>query len=97
VWYNDIYTRRTSLAKRIDIFTRYGWFKKTSLLLFLYALFGFIRYLAELRSGGNVLTQLLSVVANMSLFLLAYTLFKISSVTYGNKPMIEKQELSAGK
>jgi len=86
LWYNDIYTKRTSLAKRIDVFTRYSWFKKTSLLLFCYALFEFISYLIELKSGVTFLTGVLSLVGSLSLFLLAYTLFKISSVTYGNAP-----------
>jgi hypothetical protein len=86
LWYNDIYTKRTSLAKRIDVFTRYRWFRISSSLMFLYVLFEFIHYIVQLRYGSNVFADISSVIGSLSLFLLGYTLFKVSSVTYGNSP-----------
>jgi hypothetical protein len=90
LWYNDVYTKRTSLAKRIDIFTRYKWFKLSSSLMFCYVLFEFISYLIKLRIGASLVSDIFSVIGSISLFLLGYTLFKVSSVTYGSKPEMQQ-------
>jgi hypothetical protein len=83
LWYYDVLKKKTSLARRVEIFLKYKWFKLTLFFTFIYVLALFFNKLVELNSAASDLAKGSSIVASLALLCLAFTVWKISSKTYG--------------
>lgn len=83
LWYHDIFLKKTTLTRNLEKYVKYGLFKKGLLFTFIYISSLFLQKLISIGHSSAEMTYLFSIAGNLSLVCLSYTLFKISSHTYG--------------
>ncbi len=83
LWYYDVYLTKTSITKRVEAFLKYGMFMRSLLFTFIYIFSLFMHKMVALNNPSSAAIPWFSIVGNISLIFFSYTLFKISSKTYG--------------
>lgn len=83
LWYYDSCIKKTFITKQIEMFLKYGLFKKGLFFSFVYFLSLFIHKIIYIRNPSSNIAYVFSITAGLSLICLSYTVFKISLKTYG--------------